>query len=1399
MYHEKYSHLINNYCICRFFQKFSIENQKIMKSAGLPFILFFVFCSMLRSQNINVFQEWATREGTQNHFIKAAVTTDFFENVYVAGATLNAAGDYDMLVTKYDGSGDVVWTSQYGGTAYGDDIAFAIALDANGKVFVTGSVWSGAADSNDVITIAYDNQGSQDWVEIFDGSDGGNDAGTCIVLDADTVYIGGFVSDSITGPDFLCLKYKYDNTLLWNATYDEDTTRDIPTQFLSWGFGTATLGGGSISGISSWEFLSVRFNADDGSYNTSYTSGGASAAFGMVNGAVKDNSGNIYLTGMTYNVSSGFDVLTVKLASDLSLTWSKTWKSGGAKRECGNGIALDASGNVYVCGYSDSTTKHPDFVTIKYNSSGTEQWEKFWNGSADSSDTAKAVIVDTYGDIIVTGSSMSGDSDFCQLNFLTVKYDASGNELWEIEYDNEFRLLDSPDAIAIDTTGNVIVAGHSLLPDTTLGYTTVKYVEVDVIQVPDTDSVAGKIPFIANNGQLADTGGAEVDFIRFYEKQHYPGAYYMDDTVVFVFSTIDGDTATDDTLHRIDMHFAGNPGVLYPVDPESYHHNYYRSHIPEGRRLVPLYKGFYRPEVWEKIDIHYASNQAGLQYQFIVKPATDPFGDGGNPADIVIEFFGYDSLFVNSGDSLVVRSLCGDLLFPPPRMWQIDGNGDFEGMGDLAEFVVNGNEVTFTGIGEYDSEKKLVISFEEGVGQEQPLTPVILNLLWSTYVGSVREDVILDVKRTPQEEYLICGWEHDGSSLLQDVGYNIGNQNLLAKVDEGFVALFNTAREAVWITYVGGNDSDMVTSVAYNPFATSSQGEVIACGYTDDFIATTPGQPGSNAYVQSQFSGGKDAFVMRCKGQTGLLTYSEMIGGSGDDFAYGVVANSYGDYYLTGTSTSQGSSNNCNATVNSTFPLCDPGGSSYFQSFNAGGGDIFMMRFNNANQLLWSTFYGSDKPDMVYDMHLQMDEESQHAAGPPTNPTIFICGKTEKTSDPQGNYTTAQAQANGDFPLFDPSGNTDYFQVGYGAYIARFEYDGILVWASNFNGIEEFQTVAANEDHLYAVGLQTGSGVIGCTPMSNNDIPVCTTATGYVNVSGTNQIYIAKLDAGNQQLKWSTLYGYPNDMQPRDDYPYFEWGYTAAWQYIDAACTSDDDLFIFGVAVEDVPAYLDNSISSWFYDIDNNQSAYKRPDTYILYFNGQGERLWATHFGGDHWPNYPFTTQPGLNNEMSDWASGVSVYKDKLVIAGHAGGIFQPTFPFITTTDNFPITSPGGNAYIQQDVKQLWLTNNVNSDGFIAEFDVNYIIVPIEEKNGPGSQSMLLYPNPAESFFSIESRDVKGSFDLEIYDMQGRKILSFPGWNLSNGNVNVATLNPGFYLVKLRGNGWNESLKLIKL
>ena len=67
------------------------------------------------------------------------------------------------------------------------------------------------------------------------------------------------------------------------------------------------------------------------------------------------------------------------------------------------GIAIDASGNVYVTGYSIGVGTFYDYATVKYSPSGTRAWVARYNGPGNTKDRAWAIGIDGRGNVYVAG------------------------------------------------------------------------------------------------------------------------------------------------------------------------------------------------------------------------------------------------------------------------------------------------------------------------------------------------------------------------------------------------------------------------------------------------------------------------------------------------------------------------------------------------------------------------------------------------------------------------------------------------------------------------------------------------------------------------------------------------------------------------------------------------------------------------------------------------------------------------------------------------------------------------------------------------------------------------------------------------------------------------------------
>lgn len=59
--------------------------------------------------------------------------------------------------------------------------------------------------------------------------------------------------------------------------------------------------------------------------------------------------------------------------------WLKTYNGTGSSTDSPSDLKTDASGNIYITGYSTGVGTGYDWLTIKYDPSGTQLWEKRYN------------------------------------------------------------------------------------------------------------------------------------------------------------------------------------------------------------------------------------------------------------------------------------------------------------------------------------------------------------------------------------------------------------------------------------------------------------------------------------------------------------------------------------------------------------------------------------------------------------------------------------------------------------------------------------------------------------------------------------------------------------------------------------------------------------------------------------------------------------------------------------------------------------------------------------------------------------------------------------------------------------------------------------------------------------
>ncbi|MBI4310832.1 MAG: SBBP repeat-containing protein [Chloroflexi bacterium] len=150
---------------------------------------------------------WTRQFGTSTEDSGSGVSADNVGNVYLVGYTTGtlpgqiSAGNTDAFLSKYDASGAPLWTRQFGSGQ--DDYGYGVAADSFGNVYVAG--WTGgtlplqaSAGGADAFLRKYDASGNVVWTSQFGTS--GNDAGYSVSADNfGNVYIVGYTSGALPG------------------------------------------------------------------------------------------------------------------------------------------------------------------------------------------------------------------------------------------------------------------------------------------------------------------------------------------------------------------------------------------------------------------------------------------------------------------------------------------------------------------------------------------------------------------------------------------------------------------------------------------------------------------------------------------------------------------------------------------------------------------------------------------------------------------------------------------------------------------------------------------------------------------------------------------------------------------------------------------------------------------------------------------------------------------------------------------------------------------------------------------------------------------------------------------------------------------------------------------------
>ena len=402
--------------------------------------------------------------------------------IYVTGRS-NNGNDDDIVTLKYNTSaGTLMWTKVYNNVD--DDKPVAIVVDAGGFVYVTGQTDVDATTNRNwnFVTIKYSNTSVQQagWPKTFNGATNNDDIPTAIaVAQNGDVYISG---ETDTDPsaatinfDFATVKYNSAGVLQWLRTIaGTQTTTDAPFGIVLDNSSQPIVAGGIQNLVTFKDAIAVKYDVTGTViWNKSFLGTGDNSdnAYAIT----LDASDNVYIAGYSIDRETDRNMTTVKLNSLGDTQWVRKYNGTSyISFDAANAIAVDASGFVYTVGYTKNSGTSNDFTVLKYNSVGDSVWiKKYNNPLVNGSDKANSVALDASGNVYVTGYSETDNSSIISDDYFTVRYNSVGTQLWVARYNGSGNGEDRATQILLGTTG-VYVCGKSWNGNY-FDYTLVKY------------------------------------------------------------------------------------------------------------------------------------------------------------------------------------------------------------------------------------------------------------------------------------------------------------------------------------------------------------------------------------------------------------------------------------------------------------------------------------------------------------------------------------------------------------------------------------------------------------------------------------------------------------------------------------------------------------------------------------------------------------------------------------------------------------------------------------------------------------------------------------------------------------------------------------------------------------
>jgi hypothetical protein len=631
------------------------------------------------------------------------------------------------------------------------------------------------------------------------------------------------------------------------------------------------------------------------------------------------------------------------------------------------------------------------------------------------------------------------------------------------------------------------------------------------------------VGFEENKGQVRTTSGEPADFVRYRLTQGNTQLFLLKNGIAYQFNRVhypadyqelvaDGpqDPKKQEQLdamreevrletYRMNMLLQGaDQNARITTEGRSNDYTQYYNHDALD---VHSYSKVTYHDVYPGIDWVVYTTAKGMKYDFVVRP-------GADPDQIRLRFEHHEELSVDAKGNLIHGNRMGRFTEERPVSFQ-------DGKEVPTSFVLEGNMLRFVH-GGYDRNRTLTIDPDR---------------IWGTYYGGSTIDFGYG-----------CATDADGNVYLTGIARSTtaiaanGHQNTNGGADDAFLVKFNSEGQRLWGTYYGGSNGDGGRSCAvdgtgnvYMAGFTGSTTEVASIGHqnaiggqVDGFLvkfnsagtrlwATYYGGTEDDAGYACAVDGDDNVYMagstwgVTFGSQTGIASGGHQMnpGGLSDNFL--VKFNSagvrqWGTYY--GGDNDENGEASCAVDDNgnvylagrtrSTSGIAEGGHQLSLSGPPTGEGyDTYLVKFNDAGQRQWGTYYGGQGDD--YGFACAVDGSGN----------VYLAGAT--------NSATSIAESGHQNTYVDPLGSGTF-----DGFLVKFNSAGQRLWGTYYGGdsFDEGSSCAVDaNDNVYLGGYSASVSGIAENGFQNT-----------LNSTVTGDGFLAKFTQAGTRI-WGTYYG----------------------------------------------------------------------------------------------------------------------------------------------------------------------------------------------------------------------------------------------------------------------------------